>query len=320
MGDRYDRGGGGGYSGGGYDDRRGGGGGGGRGYDDQSYSGGGGGGGGRGGSSSSKPFPTEPPYVAFVGNLPFRCVQGDVDDIFKDLQVHSVRLIRDRDTDRFKGFAYVEFEDSESLSSALDYDGAIIGDRRMRVDIAGGKDRKGGSGSGPPGGDRRGGGSGGGGYRDDRGGGNRDGASDSTETQSSGYDGYRGGGNGGGRSGGGYGDRDRGFGGGDRSGGDRGFGGGDRSGGRSDYSRGGQDDRDRRGPPRGGAPPAQETFREASKEELAGRPRLKLQKRTVAAPVNQLADTLANQKIFGGAKPRERKDGDDDTPEPTPDQ
>ena len=27
------------------------------------------------------------------------------------------------------------------------------------------------------------------------------------------------------------------------------------------------DDRDRRGPPRGGAPPAQETFREASKGE-----------------------------------------------------
>ena len=40
-------------------------------------------------------------------------------------------------------------------------------------------------------------------------------------------------------------------------------------------------------------------------EEAAARPRLKLLPRTVKDPVNQLAETMQAQSVFGGAKPRD---------------
>lgn len=77
------------------------------------------------GGGRRRPLPQEPPFTAYVGHLPKGIVQGDVNKIFEDFKVKSVRLVRDRDTDEFKGFCYVEFDDLESLEKAIALDSSI---------------------------------------------------------------------------------------------------------------------------------------------------------------------------------------------------
>lgn len=285
-----------------------------------------------------KPIPNEPPYTAFVGNLPDGIVQGDVEIMFKPLKIRNIRLVRDRETDRFKGFCYVEFEDRESMKEALMFDGALLEDRHLRVDVAEGRRDKnaGGGQRGRGGGDGQRGGFGGDrggnrnyqndnrggqGYNNDRGGyGNRQGGYENRE-QRGGYNDNRGGGynnynDRGSRGGGGNynrGDRQDNGGYGARGGGGGGYGGGGYG------DRGGRDQpgshanfgmrRDRRDSDRNRGPNPEE-FREPTAEEAAARPKLKLLPRTVKDPVNQLAETMANQKIFGGAKPRDERESE----------
>ena len=77
--------------------------------------------------------------MAFVGNLPQGVVQGDVIQIFSKLTVKNVRLVKDKETDQFKGFCYVEFETVQELEEAVSLDGSIVLDNNpqpLRIDIA----------------------------------------------------------------------------------------------------------------------------------------------------------------------------------------
>jgi RNA recognition motif-containing protein len=243
-----------------------------------------------GGYNRQRPLPEEPPFTAYVGNLPNGIVQGDVQYMFNKLKVRSIRLVRDKETDKFKGFCYVEFDDQESLQQALKLDGALLEDRQIRVDVAEGKkDREGGRGGGRGGqgggrgGHRGGQHHGGGGHHADRGH-QRGGYDDRRYDDGNGYGGgHRGGHNYGGNRGGGRYDQDR---------------RGDHPGSHANFGRRDRRDSDRR-------PHNSEEFKEPSAEEAARRPKLKLQPRTVKDPVNALADNLQQQSIFGGAKPRE---------------
>lgn len=67
------------------------------------------------------------PVRRFVGNLPFSVSEDDVAALFQGLQVSNVKLVRDFETDRFRGFGYVEFSSPEDAQQALQRHGMVRG-------------------------------------------------------------------------------------------------------------------------------------------------------------------------------------------------
>ncbi|KAI9595729.1 hypothetical protein BDF19DRAFT_439889 [Syncephalis fuscata] len=80
-------------------------------------------------------LPDEPPFTAYIGNLPYDLRDEDVADFFGDIQINNIRIIRDFN-DKPKGFGYVEFADRDSLASAVERDGQPINGRNIRVNVA----------------------------------------------------------------------------------------------------------------------------------------------------------------------------------------
>ncbi|XP_018787359.1 PREDICTED: eukaryotic translation initiation factor 4H isoform X2 [Bactrocera latifrons] len=255
------------------------------------------------GDRPGKQLPTEPPFIAYVGNLPQGLVQGDVIKIFQDFEVKNVRLVKDRETDQFKGFCYVEFETLDNLERALECDGRIKLDdlsAPLRIDIADRrKNERGGAGGGggfnkrgPP---RQGGTSGGGAGQFNRGvGGNRGENRDRPSNR--------------GRYGN-FNNDDRFERNHDRNHREGSFGAQSRDGGNDRYNNfsrnRGERDRERSNFNHNDRPaPAAAPLGSIDDSE---RPRLNLKPRTIQAPINALAETKQSAAIFGNAKPREEK-------------
>ncbi|KZT58100.1 hypothetical protein CALCODRAFT_482636 [Calocera cornea HHB12733] len=82
------------------------------------------------------PLPTKPPFTAFLGNLAYDLTEADVEEFFAPHKLVSVKIIKERDDDRPKGFGYVEFEDLEGLKVGLERSGGSLNNRVVRVSVA----------------------------------------------------------------------------------------------------------------------------------------------------------------------------------------
>ena len=108
----------------------------------------------------------------YVGNLAYNATEEELRSAFEAFgQVTSVKIVRDRDSGRSRGFAFVEMEDGEGAQNAVaQMNGRDLGGRNLVVNEARPREQGGGGGGG--GGSRGGyGGGGGGGGRGGYGGG-----------------------------------------------------------------------------------------------------------------------------------------------------
>jgi RNA recognition motif-containing protein len=85
----------------------------------------------------------------YVGNLSYKTTEDDLRTLFSDTEddlrtlfsdtstVISVALIKDRETGRSKGFAFVELSSQSEAEQAIkDLNGKMVGDREIKVDKA----------------------------------------------------------------------------------------------------------------------------------------------------------------------------------------
>ncbi|CAH1173456.1 unnamed protein product [Phaedon cochleariae] len=86
----------------------------------------------------SDKVPKDPPFVAYLSNLPYDVDEDEIADFFKDMRIANMRIPKDDRTgeSKSKGYGYVEFEDRESLLEALVLRDPTLKSRRMRIEVA----------------------------------------------------------------------------------------------------------------------------------------------------------------------------------------
>jgi len=74
----------------------------------------------------------------YVGNLSFNTDDHGLSEVFAEFgSVASAKVVMDRETDRSRGFGFVEMDSSHEASAAIEaLDGAELDGRNLRVNEA----------------------------------------------------------------------------------------------------------------------------------------------------------------------------------------
>ena len=77
-------------------------------------------------------------YNLFVGGLPFKTTEDELTTMFSEYgKVTSAKIPLDRETNRSRGFGFVEFEnDEEGKAAEAGLNGKAIGDQTIQVNKA----------------------------------------------------------------------------------------------------------------------------------------------------------------------------------------
>ncbi len=73
----------------------------------------------------------------YVGNIPFTATETQVREMFEEHgSVDSIAWITDRDTGRFRGFAFIEMEDEGANAAIQALNGQEVDGRPLKIDLA----------------------------------------------------------------------------------------------------------------------------------------------------------------------------------------
>ncbi|BBB32707.1 conserved hypothetical protein [Thermotomaculum hydrothermale] len=74
----------------------------------------------------------------YVGNLPYNTQESDLREVFEAHgNVDNVKIIRDRETGRSRGFGFVEMSTEEETNAAITaLNGSDLGGRNLKVSLS----------------------------------------------------------------------------------------------------------------------------------------------------------------------------------------
>ena len=73
----------------------------------------------------------------YVGNLPYSASEDEISELFEEYgTVHSVKLIKDRETQRLRGFGFVEMEQEGGMQAIEELNDHELDNRKLVVNQA----------------------------------------------------------------------------------------------------------------------------------------------------------------------------------------